>query len=70
MKKLTATVIICTRNRLGDIKRLLISLAEQTFTPEQIIIIDSSDLPLQTVPEFSQIFFQQTFFSKPFHLVH
>jgi GT2 family glycosyltransferase len=61
MKKLTASVIICTRNRLDDIKRLLVSLAQQTTTPEQIIIIDSSDVPLQTVPEFSEFFFVQTF---------
>lgn len=45
MKKLTSSVIICTRNRPDDLARMLSSLREQTMAPTEIIVVDSSDFP-------------------------
>lgn len=42
------SVIICTRNRAGDLARCLNSLARQSAHPDEIIIIDSSDEPLSS----------------------
>lgn len=56
MQKLTTAVIICTRNRLSDIVRCLESLVLQTTMPNQIIVVDSSDQPLQEYREFQEFF--------------
>jgi len=41
-----ASVIICTRNRTQDILRCLPSLAAQTYRHFELIIVDSSDIPI------------------------
>ena len=45
--KQTSTVIICTRNRPDDIQTCLASLQKQTVQPDQLIIVDSSDLTFE-----------------------
>ena len=37
------SVIICTRNRLDDVKKTLPSILAQTRLPNELIIVDSSD---------------------------
>lgn len=56
MQHLTTSIIICTRNRHTDILTFLDSLALQTCTPSEIIIVDSSDQKLIENPEFTQKF--------------
>lgn len=56
MKVITSSVIICTRNRPADILICLHSLAKQTVCADEIIIIDSSDAPLESNNEFQQLF--------------
>lgn len=41
---LTISVIICTRNRFDDFKKTVASLMQQNRLPDELIIIDSSDL--------------------------
>lgn len=53
---LTQSVIICTRNRPADIVRALRSIAQQTQMPDQLIIVDSSDVPLVQLSEFRESF--------------
>ena len=50
------TVIICTRNRYNDIMQFLPSLAEQTALPDELIIVDSSDVSLQESHRFVEQF--------------
>lgn len=40
---LKTSYIICTKNRIDDIKRLFETVKIQTYIPDEIIIIDSSD---------------------------
>jgi len=40
---LKTSYIICTRNRIEDIKRLFETIKIQTYIPDEILIIDSSD---------------------------
>lgn len=68
-----ASVILCTRNRLDDLLICLDSIAHQTVAPKELIIVDSSDIPLETNTVFQSAFcpsiFQQTalryFHTKP-----
>ncbi len=53
---LTATVILCTRNRLEPLLACLASLTSQTRPPEQIIIVDSSDQALTESDRFRDAF--------------
>ncbi len=53
---LKQSVIICTRNRIHDVISCLRSLSKQTRPPEELIIVDSSDTPLQQNVEFVDIF--------------
>ncbi len=53
---LTATVILCTRNRLEPLLTCLASLAAQTRSPAQIIIVDSSDQALAESERFREAF--------------
>jgi len=39
----TISVIICTRNRLGDFRETLASLMKQKRLPDELVIVDSSD---------------------------
>lgn len=40
---LKTSYIICTKNRIDDIKRLFETIKIQTYIPDEIIIVDSSD---------------------------
>jgi glycosyltransferase involved in cell wall biosynthesis len=40
-------IVIPTRNRLDSLNRTLNSIGNQTFIPKEIIIVDSSDLPIE-----------------------
>jgi GT2 family glycosyltransferase len=53
---LTASVIICTRNRLDPLLVCLQSIAQQTYPISQLIIVDSSDQPLQSLAQFTDLF--------------
>ncbi len=46
MKRLTAGVIIPTRNRLSDLLVCLDSIRQQTVLPDELIIVDASDDPI------------------------
>ncbi len=56
MPTLTNSVIICTKNRLVDLQQCLPSIAEQTLHPEELIIVDSSDEPMEHKDVFTSIF--------------
>ena len=60
---LKTTVILCTRNRARDIVICLHSLSEQTEHPAEIIVVDSSDQPLEKDERFQKLF-SKTYFSK------
>ena len=53
--KLTASIIICTRNRCDDLLKCLRSIASQTIKPEQLIIVDSSTIPLYKQKPFTHL---------------
>lgn len=58
---MTSSVIVCTRNRPDDIATFLISMRKQVLQPTELIIIDSSDQPLQQSPAFCAFFHQDHF---------
>ena len=55
-KRLQISVIICTRNRIDCLPDCLVSLASQTSKFDELIIIDSSDLPLICQEPFNSVF--------------
>lgn len=55
------SIVICTRNRLHDLHSCLTSIAAQTYSPYEIIIVDSSDEPLNEKPAFNAIFMRSCF---------
>lgn len=55
---LTASVIICTRNRPEDLRRCLNSIRAQSLQPEELVIIDGSD---QQCSEIDSASFKQLF---------
>ncbi len=61
MPILTAAVIICTRNRLESLLACLESITEQTYPLMQLIIVDSSDRPLNSMAEFTDVFTAERF---------
>ncbi|MCX5922366.1 MAG: glycosyltransferase [Candidatus Dependentiae bacterium] len=56
MKPVTSSVIICTRNRLPDMLICLESLRTQTVAPTELIVVDSSTVPLDKEQSFNVIF--------------
>jgi GT2 family glycosyltransferase len=56
MKKVTSSIIVCTRNRLHDMLCALASIQTQTEQPQELIVVDSSDVPLDTQEEFIKLF--------------
>jgi GT2 family glycosyltransferase len=56
IERLRTSVIICTRNRLDCLPVCLCSIARQTSLPDELIIIDSSDIPMMTQDRFKTIF--------------
>lgn len=61
MKKVTSSVILCTRNRLSDMLTALPSIALQTELPQEIIVVDSSDKPLTEHESFKALFNESHF---------
>jgi len=59
--RVTSSLIVCTRNRLADIIRLIPSVAQQIESPQEFIIVDSSPVPLNSYTEFKDIFNQNNF---------
>lgn len=55
-KRLHVSVIICTRNRIDCLPYCLKSLAQQTWNIDELIIIDSSDVPLICHDKFIECF--------------
>lgn len=70
MKNLTAALVICTRNRLNDIVNFLISAQSQSVAPQELIIVDSSDQPLDQQEEFKQQFNLTKFRGTSLHYHH
>ncbi|HRN78521.1 MAG TPA: glycosyltransferase [Candidatus Dependentiae bacterium] len=70
MAQLTNSVIICTRNRLDDIQKFLYSLQKQTQLPTELVIVDSSDIPLQYNQNFQKIFASHVFPTTQLTYVH
>jgi len=60
-KTLSSGIVIATRNRLDDIVNCLKSLEKQTTQPDELIIIDSSDTPLNKQKKFNTTFSQKNF---------
>lgn len=52
---LKTSVIICTRNRISDLLRMLVSLSKQTVSPGEIIVIDSSTVPVIDTMDFKAL---------------
>jgi len=46
------SVVLCTRNRPNEVLRFCQSLLMQTELPYELIIVDSSDMPLSDYPEY------------------
>lgn len=42
--RMKLSIIICTRNRIEDFKKFLPSIAKQTRLPDDLIVVDSSDV--------------------------
>jgi GT2 family glycosyltransferase len=58
---LKATVILCTRDRTEEMMRCLASLQQQTMQLHEIIVVDSSHVPLQQQEKFTGYFTQHMF---------
>lgn len=56
MVVLINSVIICTRNRLHELSHALTSIAKQSLAPDELIVIDSSDQPVERQTEFLEAF--------------
>lgn len=59
--KNSSAVIICTRNRCADLVHTLHSLTKQTELPDELIIVDSSTIPVKNEKTFEQIFNDSNF---------
>src|SRR4029078_6364202 len=51
--RLSCSVLICTRNRPDDLNIFLASLKTQKTLPNELVIIDSSDQPLNQMHSFN-----------------
>ncbi len=56
MKPLAVSVVVCTRNRLESLCACLASLEKQTAPTIEIVVVDSSDVPLFFVSTFRDHF--------------
>ena len=61
IERLKTSVIICTRNRFDCIPDCLQSIAQQTSLPDELIIIDSSDIPMIAQERFTSLFTSDIF---------
>ncbi len=57
----STSVIICTCNRPKDLVTTLDTIAKQTEQPDEIIIVDSSDISVQNYDTFTKVFNEATF---------
>jgi len=64
------TVIVCTRNRACDIIVCLDSLSKQQEEADELIIVDSSDQPLEQNRQFQQQFSKKKFLSTSLLYLH
>ncbi len=64
------SVVICTKNRLDDLVRCLDSLSRQTRAPQELIIVDSSDIPLQQEQLFLDHFNAECFPASNLKYIH
>ncbi len=64
------SVVICTRNRLTDLIACLDSLACQTYPPQELIVVDSSDVPLQKEKQFQEHFNEKQFLATQLRYIH
>jgi len=60
-ERLTTSLIIPTRNRLHDITQCLHSIQQQKEPFDEIIVVDSSDIPLKQSNNFCKIFTEKQF---------
>ena len=61
MSPLKSSVVLCTRNRLQDVLKCLPSIAAQTSVADELIVVDSSDVPLQDNTDFLALFNERLF---------
>src|SRR5437660_795407 len=70
MRAISSSVILCTRNRISDVKNFLHSLVIQTEFPDELIIVDSSDQPINKTEMFEKIFNEQFFSATQLKYIH
>lgn len=70
MTQIANTAIICTRNRPDDILVCLRSLQQQTRSFDEIIIVDSSDQPLNQQRAFTEVFTAEQFPAAQLYYLH
>lgn len=68
--ELRESVVICTRNRLDDLLLCLDSIATQSQPPQELIIVDSSDIQLQKNTYFIKHFSVQNFPKSRLKYIH
>ncbi|MCL4361608.1 glycosyltransferase [Candidatus Dependentiae bacterium] len=61
MSSILTSVIVCTRNRPNDLSNFLNSLEKQISIPNELIIVDSSDVPLENNDQFKNQFNSEHF---------
>jgi GT2 family glycosyltransferase len=61
MAVLTAAAIICTRNRLEPLITCLASISQQTYPINQLIVVDSSEPPMESSTAFANSFNPERF---------
>ncbi len=66
----SSSVIICTKNRIDDVVRCIDSLSEQLDAPQELIIVDSSDVPLEKNQRFATRFNPQCFPKTTLKYIH
>lgn len=70
MTLLTCAVVICTRNRIESLVTCLKSISVQTYSIAQLIIVDSSDQPLNSLSKFVDVFNRKNFSSTNLVYLH
>ena len=59
--EITSSIIICTKNRLADLLTCLLTVAAQTAFLDELIIVDSSDIPINQDQSFNTLFSKKNF---------
>ena len=63
-------MILCTRNRINDIITCLKSLSKQIEHPDEVMVVDSSDVALETMQVFQDQFSQENFLRTQLRYLH